>query len=54
MPRVKPKAKKANTVLRSPYAWMVKSERQTMATLMAHYQRGLHKGRASGRGLALT
>ena len=55
MPRVIPKAEEANTVSRSPCTWMVRLERQAMATSMAHYQRGPYcRGRASERGLALT
>ena len=54
MPRVIPKAEEANAVPRRPYTQTIRLERQAMATLMAHYQRGLHcRGRTSERGLAL-
>ena len=53
MPYVIPRAKEANTVLRSPYTQMVRSERQAMATSIAHYKSGPHyKGRVSERELA--
>ena len=55
MPYVIPRAKEANTVLRSPYTQMVRSERQAMATSIAHYTSGPHyKGRVSERELAPT
>ena len=54
MSRVISNAKKANTVPRSPYTRTIRLKRRAMATLMAHYQRGLHcRGRTSERGLAL-
>ena len=40
MLRVIPKAEKANTISRSLYTQMVRSERQVMATSMTHYQGG--------------
>ena len=53
MPRVIPRAKEANTVPRSPYTQMVRSERRAMATSIAHYTSGPHyKGRVLERGLA--
>ena len=55
MPRVIPKAEKANTVPRSPYTHMVRPNRWAMAMSMARYRRGPHyRGRVSERGLALT
>ena len=53
-PCVIPKAEEANTIPRSPYTQMVRSERWVMATSMAYYRKGPHcRGRASGRELAL-
>ena len=53
-PRVIPKAEEANTISRSPYTQMVRSERRAMATSMTYYGRGPHyRGRDLGRGLAL-
>ena len=42
MSLVIPKAEEANTVPKSPYTRMVRSERWAMATSMAHYQKGGH------------
>ena len=51
MTRVIPKVEKVNIVPRSSYTRTVKLERQAMATLMAHYQRGPHyRGRTLGKG----
>ena len=42
MPRIIPKAEELNTVPKSPYTRMVRSERWAMAMSMAHYQKGGH------------
>ena len=55
MSYVIPEVEEANAVLRRPYSWTIRLERQAMATSMAHYQKMPHcRGRASKRELTLA